>query len=115
MDNDPLRFWGSCIAALQTCLPAMEQEAFALLHTQEAPPLSTILSMLLNELREVRKELILILDDYHVIEHQAIAESMLFFLDHFPRNLHLVFATRRSRTSPRSLARAWAVARDPRP
>jgi len=106
MDNDPLRFWGSCIAALQTCLPAIGQEAFALLHTQEAPPLSTILTMLLNELREERKELILILDDYHVIEHQAIAESMLFFLDHLPSNLHLVFATRADPELP--LAR-WRV------
>src|SRR5205823_14985994 len=51
MDNDPLRFWGACIAALQTCLPAIGQEALALLHAQEAPPLSTILTMLLNELR----------------------------------------------------------------
>ncbi len=94
MDNDPLRFWVSCIAALQTCLPGIGQEASALLHAQEAPPLSTILTMLLNELREERKELILILDDYHVIEQQAISESMLFFLDHLPSNLHLVLATR---------------------
>ncbi|HEX6477591.1 MAG TPA: LuxR C-terminal-related transcriptional regulator [Ktedonobacteraceae bacterium] len=106
MDNDPLRFWGSCIAALQTRLPAIGQEAFALLHAQEAPPLSTILTMLLNELREERKELILILDDYHVIEHQAISESMLFFLDHLPSNLHLVFATRADPELP--LAR-WRV------
>ena len=105
-DNDPLRFWASCIAALQTCLPEIGQEAFALLHAPEAPPLSTILTMLLNELREVRKELILILDDYHVIEHQAIAESMLFFLDHLPSNLHLVVATRADPELP--LAR-WRV------
>ena len=106
MDNDPLRFWGACIAALQTCASSIGQEAFALLHTQEAPPLSTILTMLLNELREERTELILILDDYHVIEHQAIAESMLFFLDHLPSNLHLVFATRADPELP--LAR-WRV------
>jgi LuxR family maltose regulon positive regulatory protein len=105
-DNDPLRFWGSCIAALQICLPEIGQEAFALLHAQEALPLSTILTILLNELREERKELIFILDDYHVIENQVIAESMLFFLDHLPGNLHLVFATRADPELP--LAR-WRV------
>ena len=94
MDNDPLRFWGSCIAALQTCVPSIGHEASALLHTPEAPPLSTILAMLLNDVREEHKEFILILDDYHVIEHQTISESMLFFLDHFPSNFHLVFVTR---------------------
>src|SRR6266699_3248917 len=62
--------------------------------------------MLLNELREERKALILILDDYHVIENQAISESMLFFLDHLPSNLHLVFATRADPELP--LAR-WRV------
>ncbi len=106
MDTDPLRFWGACIAALQTCEPLIGHEAFALLHAPEAPPLSTILTLLLNELREVRTELILILDDYHVIEQQAIAESMLFFLEHLPGNLHLVFATRADPDLP--LAR-WRV------
>jgi LuxR family maltose regulon positive regulatory protein len=106
MDNDPLRFWASCIAALQTCLPEIGQAAFTLLLAQEAPPLSSILTMLLNELREVRQEVILILDDYHVIEHLAISESMLFFLDHLPGNLHLVFATRADPELP--LAR-WRV------
>ncbi|HEY6541957.1 MAG TPA: LuxR C-terminal-related transcriptional regulator [Ktedonobacteraceae bacterium] len=106
MDNDPLLFWGACIAALQTCEPSIGQEALALLHTPEPPPLSTILTNLLNELREVRREVILVLDDYHVIEHQAISESMLFFLEHLPSNLHLVFATRADPELP--LAR-WRV------
>jgi LuxR family maltose regulon positive regulatory protein len=65
-----------------------------LLHSQQAPPLSSILTSLLNEILSIDKEFILILDDYHVISDQAIRESMLFLIDHLPSNLHLVLATR---------------------
>ena len=44
MDNDPIRFWTACIVALRRCLPTLGEEAFALLHSREAPPLSTILA-----------------------------------------------------------------------
>src|SRR5215469_7537852 len=84
LDNDPIRFWASVIAALRTCLPRVGKTALAMLHSQEAPPLSTILTHLLNEIGQVRGELILVLDDYHVIEDQVIHEAMLFLIDHLP-------------------------------
>src|SRR6266852_9520461 len=42
LDNDPIRFWASVIAALRTCLPNLGQTALALLHSPQSPPLSTI-------------------------------------------------------------------------
>src|SRR5205085_10384998 len=106
LDNDPIRFWASVIAALRTCLPRIGKTALAMLHSQEAPPLSTILTHLLNEIGQVRRELILVLDDYHVIEDQAIHEAMLFLLDHLPPTLHLVLATRTDSELPLS---RWRV------
>jgi LuxR family maltose regulon positive regulatory protein len=94
LDNHPLRFWASVIAALRTSVPGVGETALTMLHSQEAPPLSTILTNLLNELGQVRQELILILDDYHVIEDQIIQETMLFLTDHLPSTLHLILATR---------------------
>jgi LuxR family transcriptional regulator, maltose regulon positive regulatory protein len=94
LDNDPTRFWTSVIAALRTCLPRVGKTALAMLHSQEAPSLSIILANLLDEIGRMRKELILVLDDYHVIEDQIIHEAMLFLLDHLPPTLHLVLATR---------------------
>ena len=49
---------------------------------------------LLQDLVEEGSEIILILDDYHVISDQAIDDTMLFLIDHVPANLHLVLATR---------------------
>ncbi len=59
LDDEPIRFWTAVIAALRTCLPKVGKTAFAMLHLQEAPPLTTILTHLLNEIGQVRRELIL--------------------------------------------------------
>lgn len=102
LDNDPTRFWALVIAALRTCLPEIGQGAFAMLHSSQSPPLSTCLSALLNDIVESGREIILILDDYHVISDQAIVDSILFFLDHLPMSMHLVLATRTDPALPLS-------------
>jgi LuxR family maltose regulon positive regulatory protein len=98
LDNDPIRFWSSVIAALNasrgTCEPRIGHGTLAILHSPQSPPLSTILTNLLNEIGQVGRDIILILDDYHVIKDQTIHEAMLFLLDHLPATLHLVLATR---------------------
>ena len=105
LDNDPIRFWASVIAALRTGLPTLGEEALALLHSPQSPPLSTILAALLNEIVQGSGEVILILDDFHVISDQAIHDSLLFLLDHLPDTLHLVLATRTDPVLPLSRLR----------
>jgi len=68
-----------------------------MLHTPEPPPLSAMLTALLNDLASVAAErapILLILDDYHVIEDQAIHEALTFFVEHLPDQLHVVLASR---------------------
>lgn len=105
LDNEPLRFWASIIAALRTCLPTTGEEALELLHSQDSPPLSAILALLLNELMNVDRDMVLILDDYQVIEDMAIHESLIFLLEHLPDTLHLVLATRTDPELPLSRLR----------
>ncbi|HET8846333.1 MAG TPA: LuxR C-terminal-related transcriptional regulator [Ktedonobacteraceae bacterium] len=97
LDNDLVRFWSSVIAALRTCRPGIGEEALAMLHSRQSPPLPIILMTFLNELLAVGREIVLILDDYHVIEDQTIEESMRFLIEHMPDHLHLVL---NSRTEP---------------
>ena len=87
-------FWASVIAALRTCLPSIGELALAQLHAQRALAPSVILTHLLNEMEQVGEELILLLDDYHVISDPAIQQDMLFLLEHLPACMHLVLATR---------------------
>ena len=94
MDNDPTRFWACVLTALQTCLPALGKGALQLLSSPQPAPISNVLTMLINELQEQNGEVFLLLDDYQVIEEQAIQESLAFLLDHLPAPLHLILASR---------------------
>lgn len=93
-DNDSTRFWASVITTLRICLPEISDIALAMLYTPQPPPLSTILITFINEILKSAREIIFILDDYHVIEDQVIHEAMLFLIDHLPANMHLVIASR---------------------
>lgn len=94
LDNDAIRFWDAVIAALHRWLPQIGDAALALLHARQSPPLSTVLAALLNGIELLNQEVVLILDDYHVIADQSIHEGLLFLLHHLPANLHLVLTSR---------------------
>src|SRR5947209_8214353 len=55
-DNNPIRFWLSVIAAVQACLPTCGEAAREMLHAPQAPPLSTALNTLLDEMEQVDRE-----------------------------------------------------------
>src|SRR5260221_477995 len=105
LDREPTRFWTSGIAALRTNLPTVGRTAFAWFHSPEAPPISAILTNLPTELEQIDPDIILILDDYHVISEQSIQEAMLFLLEHLPANVHLVLITRSDPVLPLSRLR----------
>jgi LuxR family maltose regulon positive regulatory protein len=94
LDNDPTRFWVSVLAALRTCLPGVGETALSMLRVPQPPSLTTILTTLLNDLSAQQASTVLLLDDYHLIDEQAIHDSLLFVLDHLPAHLHLVLSSR---------------------
>jgi LuxR family maltose regulon positive regulatory protein len=106
LDNDQTRFWVSLILALRTRLPDVGEAALAQLHSPQPTALAPLLSVLLNELASLPIEMVLILDDYHVIEEQALHEALFFFLEHLPANLHLILSTRVDPDFPLSRWRA---------
>jgi LuxR family maltose regulon positive regulatory protein len=110
-DTDPVNFWTSCIAALRRYQPSPGEEALALLHASQSPPLSTVLVSLLNDIVLLDQEIVLILDDFHLIEDQAIFEGLSFLLDHLPVHLHLVLSTRTDPQLPlgRMRVNGWLI------
>jgi len=104
-DNDPASFWSYLVAALQTAAPVVGATALSLLQPPQAP-VEAVLATLLNELSAVPNDLVLVLDDYHVIDAREIQGGMEFLLDHLPPRLHLVIATRADPALPLSRLRA---------
>ena len=100
LDNSPTRFWVSLIEALRRCGgygPSLGETAVALLQSPQPPPLSSCLSALLQKLesREAHPApIVLILDDYQVIEDPAIHQGLAFWLEHLPAHLHLILSSR---------------------
>jgi LuxR family maltose regulon positive regulatory protein len=94
LDNDPTRFWVSVLSALRGCLPGVRETALLMLRSPQPPSLTALLVTLLNDLNGLTEPIILLLDDYHVIEDQTIHDSLLFVLDHLPAHLHLVLSSR---------------------
>src|SRR5215472_16485981 len=97
LDNEPACFWASIIVALRRSGPSLSQIgdlALAMVYAAQPPPLATVLTSLISDVQSCSGEIILILDDYHVIEDRIIQDAMLFLLDHLPANLHLVLSCR---------------------
>jgi LuxR family transcriptional regulator, maltose regulon positive regulatory protein len=105
-DNHPASFWGYLIAALQTAAPEVGVSALALLRSPLPPPIDTVLTTLLNELGALSNDLVLVLDDYHLIDSRDIQEGMAFLLDHLPPRVHLVIASRADPPLPLARLRA---------
>jgi LuxR family maltose regulon positive regulatory protein len=101
-DNDPAVYWTYVVAALRTAVDGVGGGALALLASPQ-PSIDAALATLINDLHTVVEDVVLVLDDYHVIEAGDVPDGMAFLLAHLPPRLHLVIATR---TDP-----ALAVAR----
>lgn len=105
-DNHSQTYWTYVIAALRTAAPEVGTSALALLDASQPPPIQTTLTTLVNDVATVDGEIILVLDDYHVIEEPEVQEGMAFLLDHLPQRLHLVIVTRADPALPIARLRA---------
>lgn len=106
MDNDPVRFWTYVVAALQTAQPELGQATLKSLQGARNPSFENILSDLINQAAAQSGKLILVLDDYHLMDSPSLHQSLRFFLDHLPPQIHLVIITREDPPLPLPQLRA---------
>ena len=102
-DNDPSLFWKYVVAALRSVAgKEVGVGALSLLESSQAP-IDAVLTALINDLFAVSDDVILVLDDYHVIEAPEVHDGVVFLLEHLPPRMHVVIASRAD--PPFSLAR----------
>ena len=92
-DNDPALFWTYLVAALKTAAPGVGASALSLLQPPQ-PPDEAGLVTLLNDLDAISNDVVLVLDDYHVIDAREVQDGMAFLLEHLPPQIHLVIGSR---------------------
>jgi LuxR family maltose regulon positive regulatory protein len=98
-DNDPARFWRYVAAALEGARPGAGGPAGVLLSDRRRPRWEAVAAAVINELAVVPEAgaVILVLDDYHLIDAAAVQDSVAFLVERLPPGLRLVLA---SRTDP---------------
>ena len=92
-DNDPARFWRYVVAALDHAREGLGEQLLPLL-TAPTPLSGQVVTALISRLEAQPDELVLGLDDCHVIEAPTIHDSLAFLLRHLPPQLHLAIASR---------------------
>ena len=107
-DNDPVRFWDCVIAALENVAPGIGASAQASLHGPGASISDQVLPLLINELATLDRAMVLVLDDYHVIENAQIHREIEWLIERLPATTHLALATRSDPPLPLARLRARA-------
>jgi LuxR family maltose regulon positive regulatory protein len=94
-DNDPARFWRHATAALDRARPGIAEQVTPLLGPS-LPSSAGLVTALVNQLASQPGdgEVLLVLDDYHLIDSQPVHASLGFLLEHRPPGLRLVLASR---------------------
>ena len=95
-DNDPARFWRHAVAALDGARPGIGERVAPLLGPPASVSFGPLVTALVNELADQPGEddLLLVLDDYHLVSSEPVHASVGFLLEHRPPRLHLVLASR---------------------
>lgn len=105
-DNDPTRFLSYLIATFRQIEPTCGVQTLALLRSPGPTPVETLLTTLVNEVALMSQPFLLVLDDYHLIEAEAVHGMVNFWLGYLPPQLHLVIISRSE--PPLALARLRA-------
>jgi LuxR family maltose regulon positive regulatory protein len=104
-DNDPTRFWRYVGAALRRARPDLPVELSMPSGGGGHVAASTVATTVANAL-DTDDEVVLVLDDYHVIDAADVHASVVVFLEHVPPSVHVVISSRADPPLPLARLRA---------
>jgi LuxR family maltose regulon positive regulatory protein len=93
-DNEPPNFVYSLAAALQTVFPDAFQATASLLKATQFPSPNQVATIFINDLADMPGDVILVLDDYHLIRNDKVHALLDLLIEHLPPQLHLVLISR---------------------
>ena len=105
-DNDPNRFLQYLLTTLLPIAPGIENELLGMLQGIQPAQFENVIIQLANELASVSGPFVLVLDDFHVIQSEAVLKILSYLLEHLPPEMHLVILTRTDPPLPLARLRA---------
>ena len=104
-DDDELTFWTYVIEALDRASPGVGTAARSVL-ADSAGSVDAAIRTVLNSLAALETDLLLVLDDFHVIGSPAIQGQLSHVLEHLPARGHVMIGTRADPAFPVARLRA---------
>ena len=96
-DNDPIRFLQYLLTTLLPIAPGIENDLLGMIQGIQPAQFENVINQLANELASVSDPFVLVLDDFHVIQSEAVLKILSYLLEHLPNQMHLAIL---SRTDP---------------
>jgi LuxR family maltose regulon positive regulatory protein len=93
-DNDPVQFLRYVVTAVGRAAPGLGTGPLRALRAPGADPLRSAVPRLVNELGRLDETVVLVLDDYHLIEARPCHDAVRLLVDRSPTQLCLVLSTR---------------------
>ena len=114
-DNELRVFVQSLTAALQSAFPDAFHGIASLFEAPRFPSVEYVVPLLINDLADLPDDLMLVLDDYHLIRTREIHSLLDQLIEHLPPQLHLVLISRSDPPLPLARWRAQGYLNDLRP
>ncbi|UKS26304.1 LuxR C-terminal-related transcriptional regulator [Paenibacillus sp. HWE-109] len=93
-DNDLIEFWSYIIAAVNSKNPNFAEVVTPYLPSLKSGAFESFITALIQELDHFSDELVIVFDDYHVIDLAPIHASVAYFLAYLPAHIHLYVTSR---------------------
>ena len=105
-DADLGRFLAYLVTALRTVAPQVGDDVLEMLGAPQPPAAEAAITSLVNDLASMPSDCALVLDDLHAVASPAVERALSFLVEHLPRQVHLVIATREDPALPLARLRA---------
>ena len=93
-DNELRTFVHSLTAALQSVFPDAFKAAVSLCNAPQFPAPDQVATLFINELADVPDDVLLVLDDYHLMHASEVHSLLTLLIERLPLQLHLVLTSR---------------------
>lgn len=93
-DNDLGQFLTYIIFSLQQLKSGVCSQVLELIHSPDPPAASRLINYLINDLACLQEQVILVLDDYHLVENWEVHDAVSHLLHHRPAQLQLLLLSR---------------------
>jgi LuxR family maltose regulon positive regulatory protein len=105
-DNDFHHFFRYILEAWQHAQPGIVDSALGILLSGINAESEKILAHFINAAAAPGGDLVIVLDDFHLIDDESILEALAYLIDHLPPRLHFILAGRDEPSLPLARYRA---------